>query len=75
MWSMLKYFSILYAPNCSTTPYYLSVVVFFPQRDDLVTPTEDIVCGAVLSWVKADKKRRKHVMGEILRYVKLPQVT
>lgn len=45
------------------------------RRDDLVTPDEDVVCGAVLTWVNADTPKRKHVLGEILRQVRLPQVS
>nr|KAG5710470.1 hypothetical protein BaRGS_022288 [Batillaria attramentaria] len=44
------------------------------QHDDLVTPSEDVVCGAVIAWVTADRKRRKYSLGEILRHVRLPQV-
>ena len=44
------------------------------HMDDLVTPNEDVICGAVLSWVNADRPKRKFVLGEILRHVRLPQV-
>ena len=44
------------------------------HRDDLVIPNEDVICGAVLSWVNADRPKRKFVLGEILRHVRLPQV-
>jgi hypothetical protein len=43
--------------------------------DELTTPSENIVCEAVMNWIVADVKTRKPFLGKLLATLKLPLTT
>ncbi|XP_067671813.1 kelch-like protein 24a [Haliotis asinina] len=42
--------------------------------NELCVPNEETVCDIVLQWANYDRENRKHVLGEVLQYVRLPNV-
>ncbi|XP_046339963.2 kelch-like protein 24 [Haliotis rufescens] len=42
--------------------------------NELCVPNEEVVCDIILQWATHDKVNRKHVLGEIFKYVRLPNV-
>ncbi|GFN78298.1 kelch-like protein 24 [Plakobranchus ocellatus] len=72
-WIVLNHFVSLYA-----TPMFKQLsckeLISILSSSELVAPAEeDMITNAVLSWLEADRAKRRSMLSEILRHVKIPK--
>ncbi|GFR74350.1 kelch-like protein 29 [Elysia marginata] len=72
-WVVLNHFVSLYS-----TPMFKQLsckeLITILSSSELVAPAEeDMVTNAVISWLEADRAKRRSMLSEILRHVKIPK--